>query len=77
MGYPVLGQGDDQGHGQGVTEVSQERLEANMVEYFRRVEETGEELIVTDNGRPVVKVVRIRARTSAILAPTACAWPEA
>lgn len=62
------------------------------MEYFQHVEETGEEFIVTDNGRPVVKVVAIRAKSSAadafgdvrgrvvyredILAPTTDEWPE-
>ena len=48
-----------------MAEVSKSTLKGKMLEYFRRVEETGEELIVTDNGRPVVKVVPIRARVSA------------
>jgi prevent-host-death family protein len=63
-----------------------------MLEYFREVEETGEELVVTDNGRPVVKVVPIRLWSSIddlfadmrgrvvyhedILAPTTDEWPE-
>jgi len=67
-------------------------LEGKMLEYFQRVEDTGEELVVTDKGRPVVKVVPIRARASAadvfgdvrgrvvyhedILAPTTDEWPE-
>ena len=46
-------------------EVSKSVLKAKMLEYFRRVEETGEELIVTDNNRPVVRVVRIRQRVPA------------
>jgi prevent-host-death family protein len=72
--------------------VSKSVLKAKMLEYFRQVEETGEELIVTDNGRPVVKVVPIRKRRTAadvfgdargrvvyredILAPTTDEWPE-
>jgi prevent-host-death family protein len=75
-----------------MVEVSKSVLKAKMLEYFRRVEETGEELVVTDNGRPVVKVVAIRATVSAaeafgdvrgrvvyhedILAPTTDEWPE-
>ena len=74
------------------TTVSKGVLKAKMLEYFRQVEETGEELVVTDNGRPVVKVVPIRVKTSAaeafgdvrgrvvyheeILAPTTAEWPE-
>jgi hypothetical protein len=37
----------------GRWKVSKSALKAKMLEYFRRVEETGEELIVTDNGEPV------------------------
>lgn len=75
-----------------MSEVSKSVLKGKMLEYFRRVEETGEELVVTDNGRPVVKVVPFRTRTSAadvfgdvrgrvvyrgdILAPTTDEWPE-
>jgi prevent-host-death family protein len=73
--------------------VSKSVLKSKMLEYFRQVEETGEELIVTDNGRPVVRVIPIRARTPAAetfgdvrgrvayhedpLAPTSEEWPEA
>ena len=63
-----------------------------MLEYLRRVEETGEELIVTDNNVPVVRIVPIRRRLPAsvafgdvrgrviyredILAPTTDEWSE-
>lgn len=72
--------------------VSKSLLKGKMLEYFRQVEETGDELVVTDNGRPVVKVVPIRTRSSAaelfadvrgrvvyhedVLAPTTDEWPE-
>lgn len=36
-----------------------------MLEYFRRVEETGEELVVTDNNEPVLRIVPIRRRVPA------------
>jgi prevent-host-death family protein len=71
--------------------ISKSALKGKMLEYFRQVEETGEELVVTDNGRPVVKVVPIQVRTSAedvfadvrgrvayhedILTPTTDEWP--
>ena len=45
--------------------VSKGVLKAKMLEYFRRVEETGEELIVTDNNVPVVRIVPIRRRQPA------------
>jgi len=72
--------------------VSKGVLKAKMLEYFREVEQTGEELIVTDNNRPVLKVVPLRHRGPAaqlfgdvrgrvvynedILAPTTDEWPE-
>jgi len=37
--------------------VSKGVLKARMLEYFRRVEKTGQELVVTDKNRPVLKVV--------------------
>jgi len=30
----------------------------HSLEYFRKIEQTGEELVITDHGRPVLKVVR-------------------
>src|SRR5438309_4623352 len=45
--------------------VSKGALKARMLEYFRKVEETGEELIVTDNNRPVLRIVPIRQRIPA------------
>jgi prevent-host-death family protein len=72
--------------------VSKGALKAKMLEYFRKVEETGEELIVTDNNRPVLRIVPIRQRIPAsemfsdargkvvyhddVLAPTTDEWPE-
>lgn len=72
--------------------VSKSALKARMLEYFRRIEETGEELIVTDNNRPVLRIVPIRHRTRAaelfadvrgrvvyhddILTSTADEWPD-
>ena len=63
-----------------------------MLEYFRKVEQTGEELIVLDNNRPVLKVVPIRTRKPArevfadvrgrvvyredMLAPTTAEWSD-
>lgn len=63
-----------------------------MLEYFRQIEQTGEELIVLDNNRPVLKVVPYRTRIPArevfadvrgkvvyredILTPTTAEWPD-
>ncbi len=72
--------------------VSKGVSKAKMLEYFHRVEETGEELIVTDNDQPVIRIVPIRKRVPAAilfadvrgrivyhedpLAPTSEEWPE-
>ncbi len=72
--------------------VSKSALKARILEYLRRVEASGEPLIVTDRGRPVLKVVPYRERTCAaelfadlrgrvvyhedVLAPTTDEWPE-
>lgn len=37
--------------------VAKGKLKARMLEYFRRVQESGEELVVTDNRVPVLKVI--------------------
>ena len=37
--------------------VSKSVLKARMLEFFRQVEQTGEELIVTSDGQPVLKVI--------------------
>jgi prevent-host-death family protein len=84
--------GHDHGHASPVDTVSKSALKARMLEYFRRVEETGHELIVTDNGEPVLKVVPIRRLRPAsdvfadvrgrvvyhedVLTPTTDEWPE-
>lgn len=35
-------------------------VKAKLLEYFRQVESTGEEIIVTDNGRPSVRICPIK-----------------
>jgi prevent-host-death family protein len=39
--------------------VSKSKLKAKMLEYFRRVEETGEEIVVVSHNRPVLRVSRL------------------
>lgn len=39
--------------------VSKSKLKARMLEYFRAVEETGEELVVTSHNRPVLRISRL------------------
>lgn len=43
--------------------VAKGALKAKMLEYFRHVEATGEELIVTDHRKPVLKVIPIKKKT--------------
>jgi prevent-host-death family protein len=40
--------------------ISKSALKARLLHYFRQVEETGEELIVTDNQRPVLRIVPVQ-----------------
>jgi prevent-host-death family protein len=42
--------------------ISKGKLKARMLEIFREVEESGQELIVTDNGKPVLKIVPIKKK---------------
>jgi prevent-host-death family protein len=44
--------------------VSKASLKNKMLEYFRNVERTGEELVVTDHRKPVLKVVPIKKRNT-------------
>ena len=41
-------------------------LKAKMFEYFRQVEATGEELIVTDHCKPVLKVTPVDRKTMTV-----------
>jgi len=45
-------------------EVSKSKLKARMLGIFRKLEEEGGELIVTDNGRPTLKITPIRQKLS-------------
>jgi len=38
-------------------EVSKSKFKPRALEYFRKVEETGKPLVITDHGRPVLKIV--------------------
>lgn len=37
--------------------VSKSQFKPKSLEYFRMIEETGEPLVITDRGRPVLKVI--------------------
>ena len=45
--------------------VAKGELKSKMLEYFRHVEKSGEELIVTDHRKPVLKVVPLNKRLRA------------
>ena len=42
--------------------VAKSELKARMLEYFRHVEQSGEEIIVTDHRKPVLKVVPLNSK---------------
>ncbi len=42
--------------------ISKSKLKANMLRVFRDIEETGEELIVTDHNRPVLRIQPIEGK---------------
>ena len=42
-----------------MTTISKSKLKAKMLETFRQLEASGEELIVTDQGKPVLKIIPI------------------
>lgn len=44
--------------------ISKENLKARMLEIFREVEESGQELIVTDHGKPVLKIVPMKQKAT-------------
>lgn len=51
-------------YSQNMKTVSKNVLKAKMLEYFREVERTGEELIVTDHKKPVLKIVPFKHKKS-------------
>ena len=45
--------------------ISKSILKANMLEIFSQLEISGEELIITDGGKPVLKIVPIKSKQTA------------
>ncbi len=41
--------------------ISKSKLKPKMLEYFRKVEETGEPIVVTSHNKPVLKIEPIHA----------------
>jgi len=50
----------------GVT-VSKSRFKPKALEYFRQIEETKEDIIITDHGKPVLKVTPYSEKPANIL----------
>ncbi len=44
--------------------ISKSKLKTNMLRIFRQIEQTGEEVIVTDNNRPVLRIQPIVGKQS-------------
>jgi prevent-host-death family protein len=44
--------------------VSKSKFKPAALRYFRRVEEKGEEIVITDRGRPVAKIIPYRVEGS-------------
>jgi antitoxin (DNA-binding transcriptional repressor) of toxin-antitoxin stability system len=49
--------------------VSKSRFKAKALEYFREIERTGEELIITDKGKPVLKLMLLVEDPEEVLRP--------
>ncbi|EDY84899.1 prevent-host-death family protein [Verrucomicrobiia bacterium DG1235] len=72
--------------------ISKTKLKAQMLSIFRTVERTGEEVVVTDRGKPTLKITRLPKKESLedvfgssrnavvynedVMAPTTEEWPE-
>lgn len=46
--------------------ISKSRLKAEMLGVFRELERSGDELIVTDHGRPVLKIVPLQPKRPSV-----------
>jgi antitoxin (DNA-binding transcriptional repressor) of toxin-antitoxin stability system len=46
--------------------ISKSKLKAKMLEIFRNIEATGEDVIVTDHGKPVLRIVAIKKKKAVI-----------
>jgi antitoxin (DNA-binding transcriptional repressor) of toxin-antitoxin stability system len=44
--------------------ISKSKLKAKMLEIFRQLEDSGDELIVTDRDKPVLKIIPIKQKTT-------------
>lgn len=47
--------------------ISKSRFKPRALEHFRRIQEEGQELIITDHNKPVLKIIPYREQPSAVL----------
>lgn len=47
--------------------ISKSKFKPNALKHFRQIEETGEELIITDHSKPVIKIIPYRKEAEEIL----------
>ena len=52
----TIGKSVNEGDELTVAMISKGKLKAKMLQIFREIEQSGEELIVTDNNRPVLRI---------------------
>jgi len=50
-----------------VQTVSKSKFKPRALEYFRKIQETGEELVLTDHGKPVLKISAFKPDPAAAL----------
>jgi antitoxin (DNA-binding transcriptional repressor) of toxin-antitoxin stability system len=44
--------------------ISKSKLKTHMLQIFRQIEQTGEEVIVTDNNRPVLRILPVKPKST-------------
>ena len=47
--------------------VSKSEFKAHALEFFRIIEQSGQEIIITDRGRPVIKIIPLTAEPETLL----------
>ena len=47
--------------------ISKSKFKPQALKYFRKIEETGQELIITDHTKPVIKIIPYRNKPQIIL----------
>jgi antitoxin (DNA-binding transcriptional repressor) of toxin-antitoxin stability system len=47
-----------------INTISKNKLKAKMLEIFRQLESSGEELIVTDHNKPVLRIIPIKQKAT-------------